>query len=73
MVEYQTVFKDMNARIACLEDKNARLERKLENAMSQLQSKNEAKDALNDVRKLTRRLAALEGSCKAEFKRTHQK
>lgn len=69
MMEYQTVMKDMSARIHTLEEKNAQLERELQRTTVQLQSKNEAKAISNDVKKLTKRLGTLEGTCRTEFKK----
>ena len=69
MMEYQTVMKDMSARIHTLEEKNAQLERELQRTTVQLQSKNVAKAIYNDVKKLTKRLGTLEGTCRTEFKK----
>lgn len=69
MLEYQSVIKDMNARIRLLEDKNGQLDRELKRATAQLQSKNEAKAITNDVKKLTKRIGQLESTCRTEFKK----
>ena len=54
MMEYQTVMKDMSARIHTLEGKNAhQLERELQRTTVQLQSENEAKAISNDVKEET--------------------
>lgn len=79
MMEYQSVMKAMNTRLQLLEENNARLERELKRTTTQLQSKNEAKAVSGDVKKLTKRLGNLEGTCRTEFKkveydrRNHQK
>lgn len=72
MMEYQSVMKDMNARIRALEERNGRLERELQEATSQLQSKNDAKATLNNVKKLTKRLATMEAMCRKEFRKTEE-
>ena len=69
MTEYQTVMKDQSNRIRMLEEKNDQLERELKRKTVQLQSKNEAKAVANDVKKLSKRLASLEGTCKTQFKK----
>ena len=66
------MFKDFNARIRQLEENNARLERELNRATSQLQSKTDARVVSNDVKKLTKRLGALESSCRVEFKQAEK-
>jgi len=52
-----------------LEEKNDQLERELKQKTVQLQSKNDAKAAANDVKKLSKRLATLEGTCKTQFRK----
>ena len=72
MAEYQTVMKDLSAQVRLLEEKNGRLERRLQWATTQLQSKDEAKVATNEMKRLAKRLATLEGTCKREFKKVEQ-
>ncbi|KAL9180571.1 hypothetical protein ACHAXT_011024 [Thalassiosira profunda] len=72
MAEYQTVMKDLSAQVRLLEEKNRRLERRLQWSTTQLQSKDEAKVATNEMKRLTKRLATLEGTCKREFKKVEQ-
>ena len=72
MMEYQSMFKKLNARINLLEEKNARLERELHRKTAELSSKNEAHAISNEVKKLTKRLGTLEGTCRTEFKKVEQ-
>jgi hypothetical protein len=65
MMEYESVMKDLRSRIFLLEEKNAQLERDLKGNVS----KDDVKGMLTDVSKLTKRLVALEGLCKSEFKK----
>lgn len=69
MMEYQTMFKKMTARLNLLEEKNAQLERELRVKTAELSSKNEAKGMSNELKKLTKRLGILEGTCRTEFKK----
>ncbi|KAL7465588.1 hypothetical protein ACHAXS_011588, partial [Conticribra weissflogii] len=72
MMEYQAMFKKMTAKISLLEEKNAQLERELRVKMAELSSKNEAHAISNDLKKVTKRLNILEGTCRTEFKRVQQ-
>lgn len=49
--------------------KECPVERELQRTTVQLQSENEAKAISNDVKKLTKRLGTLEGTCRTEFKK----
>ncbi len=70
MLEYQTVMKDMSYHIRLLEENNARLERDLRAAVaSNAQGKHDVETVSNDVKKMTKRLGTLEGSCRTEFKK----
>ena len=69
MMEYQSVIRDMNARVRILEEKNEKLERELMRCSNTLQSKNDAKAFSNDMKKLTKRIGNLESTCKTEFKK----
>ena len=57
---------DLRSRIRLLEEKNTQLERDLKGSVS----KDDVKGMLTDVSKLTKRLVALEGLCKSEFKKS---
>ncbi len=72
MMEYQAMFKKMTAKISLLEEKNAQLERELRVKMAELSSKNEAHAISNDLKKVTKRLNMLEGTCRTEFKKVQQ-
>jgi len=72
MMEYQAMFKKMTAKIALLEEKNARLESELKTKVAGLSSKNEAHAVSNDLKKVTKRLNILEGTCRTEFKKVQQ-
>mmetsp|Transcript_13185 Transcript_13185/g.26779 ORF Transcript_13185/g.26779 Transcript_13185/m.26779 type:complete len:80 (+) Transcript_13185:163-402(+) len=72
MMEYQAMFKKMTAKIALLEEKNARLESELKTKVAELSSKNEAHAVSNDLKKVTKRLNILEGTCRTEFKKVQQ-
>lgn len=72
MMEYQNVMKGMNARILALEEKNGQLERQLTLTAGQLQSKNDAKTVSNGMKKLTKRVGALESKCQTEFKKVEK-
>ena len=70
MLEYQTVMKDMSYHIRLLEENNARLERELRAAVaSNAQGKHDVETVSNDVKKMTKRLGTLEGTCRTEFKK----
>lgn len=69
MMEYQSVIRDMNARVRLLEEKNEKLERELLRCSNTLQSKNDAKAISHDMKKLTKRIGNLESTCKTEFKK----
>lgn len=70
MLEYQTVMKDMSYHIRLLEENNARLERELRAAVAvNAQCKHDVEAVSNDMKKITKRLGALEGTCRAEFKK----
>ena len=64
MMEYQSVMKDMNARISQLEEKNGQLERELARATLQLQNK-----SADDVKMLSKRIGKLESTCHTQFKK----
>ena len=65
MMEYEFVMKDLRSRILLLEEKNAQLERDLKGNVN----KDDVKGMSTDLSKLTKRLVALEGLCKSEFKK----
>ena len=70
MLEYQTVMKDMSYHIRLLEENNARLERELRAAAAvNVQCKHDVETVSNEMKKITKRLGALEGTCRAEFKK----
>ena len=69
MMEYQQLFKQFDTKIKMLEEKNAKLERELARTTALLSTKNESNAISNDLKKVTKRLNALEGSCRTEFKK----
>lgn len=70
MLEYQTVMKDMSYHIRLLEENNARLERELRTTVaSHNQSKHDVETMSTEMKKMSKRLGALEGTCRAEFKK----
>ncbi len=69
MIEYQKLFKQFDTKIKMLEDKNAKLERELARTTALLTTKNESNVISNDLKKVTKRLHALESSCRTEFKK----
>ena len=69
MMEYQNLFKQFDKKIKMLEDKNNKLERELARTNALLSTKNESNAISNDLKKVTKRLNALESSCRNEFKK----
>ena len=69
MMEYQQLFRRMDGRIKELEERNAMLENVLRETAGKLQSKDDAKSAAGDVKKLIKRIGALETKCKTEFRK----
>lgn len=69
MMEYQQLFRRMDGRIKELEERNAMLENVLRETAAKLQSKDDAKSAAGDVKKLDKRIGALETKCKTEFRK----
>lgn len=69
MQEYQSFFRQLDTKIKMLEEKNAKLERELARSNALLATKTESNTISNDLKKVTKRLNALESTCKAEFKK----
>lgn len=69
MMEYQQLFKQFDTKIKMLEEKNSKLERELARTTALLSTKNESNAISNDLKKVTKRLNALESSCRTEFKK----
>lgn len=69
MMEYQQLFKKFDTKIKMLEEKNSKLERELARNTALLSTKNESNAISNDLKKVTKRLNALESSCRTEFKK----
>jgi hypothetical protein len=72
MMEYQTLFKQFDSKIKILEEKNAKLERELARNTALLSTKNESNVISNDLKKVTKRLNALEKKV-AHDRRSHTK
>jgi len=72
MMEYQTLFKQYDSKIKILEEKNAKLERELARNTALLSTKNESNVISNDLKKVTKRLNALEKKV-AHDRRSHTK
>ena len=70
MMEYQAIIKKLNGRIQILEAKNAQLELELRGQTSS--NKKDADNLSNEVKKLAKRLGALEVTCRNEFKKVDQ-
>ena len=70
IMECQATIKTLNNKVQMLEEKNAQLERELHGTSAS--SKNEAANLSNEVKKLTKKLGTLEGTCRAEFKKIEQ-
>ena len=69
MMEYQHLFKQFDAKIKILEEKNAKLEQELTRTTALLSTKNESNVISSDVKKIAKRLNALESTCRTEFKK----
>ena len=69
MQEYQSFFRQLDTKIKMLEEKNAKLEREVARSNALLATKTESNSISNDLKKVTKRLNALESTCKAEFKK----
>jgi hypothetical protein len=72
MMECQAMIKKLNGRIQVLEDKNAQLEMELRGRTAQVTTKKETDNIHNEVKKLTKRIGALEGTCRDEFRKVEQ-
>jgi hypothetical protein len=72
MMEYQTMIKKLNAKMQLLEEKNAKLELEIQGRTAQVSTKKDTDVLSNEVKKLTKRIGTLEGTCKTEFKKVEQ-
>eukprot|EP00804_Cyclotella_cryptica_P016888 CCRYP_001851-RD/>CCRYP_001851-RD protein AED:0.02 eAED:0.02 QI:3275/0.75/0.8/1/0.75/0.4/5/484/532 len=72
MMECQALIKKLNGRIQMLEERNAHLELEIRGRTAQVSMKKDTDNLLNEVKKLTKRISALEGTCRTEFKKVEQ-
>ncbi|KAL7522713.1 hypothetical protein ACHAWX_007396 [Stephanocyclus meneghinianus] len=72
MMEYQAMIKKLNGRIQILEERNAQLELEIRGRTAHVSMKKDTDNLLNEVKKLTKRISALEGTCRTEFKKVEQ-